>query len=69
LGFEFDGGERTLILGEAKRDALLATLREWKRLAPRRDRKRKPAGRRRNRGGKQGGKACIDFQIFRKVVY
>ena len=44
LGFDFDGGERTLILGEAKRDALLATLREWKRLARRRDRKRKPAG-------------------------
>jgi hypothetical protein len=69
LGFDFDGGERTLILGEAKRDALLATLREWKRLARRRDRKRKPAGRRQNRGDKQGGKARIEFRIFCKVVY
>ena len=54
LGFDFNGDDRTIIVGEEKRKALADTLKDWTRLAKAR--------------GKNSA-ARIPFKDFRKVIY
>ena len=53
LGFDFNGEHRTIIVDEAKREALLGTLRAWTRLA-------------RERGSSSA--ARVEFVEFRKKI-